>query len=61
MTGLVVDVGDGGTTITPVVEGYLLGGSVRLLPVGGSHSTAFVQQLMKVRSRGFVLASSRPI
>ncbi|CAI5460272.1 unnamed protein product [Closterium sp. Yama58-4] len=49
MTGVVVDAGFGSASVVPVVEGYVLGGSSRSMPVGGAHSTAFVQQLMRDR------------
>ncbi|CAI7795232.1 unnamed protein product [Closterium sp. NIES-53] len=49
MTGVVVDAGFASASVVPVVEGYVLGGSSRSMPVGGAHSTAFVQQLMRDR------------
>lgn len=48
MTGVVVDVGDGATHVVPVADGYVIGGSIRSIPIAGKDVTQFVQQLMKV-------------
>ncbi len=42
-----VDVGEGATTVIPVVDGYVLGGAVRSLPAAGRAVTAVVQQMMR--------------
>lgn len=48
MTGVVVDVGDGGTHVVPVAEGYVIGSSIKSIPISGKDVTLFVQQLMRV-------------
>ncbi|KAG6525468.1 hypothetical protein ZIOFF_015424 [Zingiber officinale] len=48
MTGVVVDVGDGATHVVPVADGYVIGGSIKSIPIAGKDVTQFVQQLMKV-------------
>ena len=55
MTGVVVDVGDGATHIVPVADGYVIGSSIRSIPLTGKDVTQFVQQLMKVASSAFLL------
>jgi actin-related protein len=54
MTGVVVDVGDGATHIVPVADGYVIGSSIRSIPITGKDVTQFVQQLMKVFSSIFL-------
>ncbi|KAK3158372.1 hypothetical protein QOZ80_2AG0136270 [Eleusine coracana subsp. coracana] len=49
MTGVVVDVGDGATHIVPVADGYVIGSSIRSIPITGKDVTQFIQQLMKER------------
>lgn len=51
MTGVVVDVGDGATHVVPVADGYVIGSSIKSVPISGKDVTLFVQQLMRVRSR----------
>lgn len=48
MTGVVVDVGDGATHIVPVADGYVIGSSIKSIPISGKDVTSFVQQLLKV-------------
>lgn len=48
MTGVVVDVGDGATHVVPVAEGYVIGSSIKSVPIAGKDVTLFVQQLMRV-------------
>lgn len=48
MTGVVVDVGDGATHVVPVAEGYVIGSSIKSIPIAGKDVTHFVQQLMQV-------------
>ncbi|URD91104.1 hypothetical protein MUK42_27196 [Musa troglodytarum] len=47
MTGVVVDVGDGATHVVPVADGYVIGSSIRSIPIAGKDVTQFIQQLMK--------------
>ncbi|GMH26091.1 hypothetical protein Nepgr_027934 [Nepenthes gracilis] len=49
MTGVVVDVGDGGTHVVPVAEGYVIGSSIKSIPISGRDVTLFVQRLMRER------------
>lgn len=49
MTGVVVDVGDGATHIVPVADGYVIGSSIRSIPLTGKDVTQFIQQLIKER------------
>lgn len=48
MTGVVVDVGDGATHVVPVAEGYVIGSSIKSIPISGKDVTLFIQQLMRV-------------
>ncbi|KAJ2723259.1 Arp2/3 complex subunit, actin nucleation center [Coemansia sp. Benny D115] len=47
LTGTVIDSGDGVTHVIPVAEGYVLGSSIKHIPIAGRDITAFVQQLMR--------------
>ncbi|PPD94368.1 hypothetical protein GOBAR_DD08615 [Gossypium barbadense] len=49
MTGVVVDVGDGATHIVPVADGYVIGSSIKSVPIAGKDVTLFIQQLMRER------------
>ncbi|XP_031477196.1 actin-related protein 3 isoform X2 [Nymphaea colorata] len=49
MTGVVVDVGDGATHIVPVADGYVIGSSIKSIPITGKDITLFIQQLLKER------------
>eukprot|EP01106_Pelomyxa_sp_JSP_P014737 TRINITY_DN479_c0_g1_i9.p1 TRINITY_DN479_c0_g1~~TRINITY_DN479_c0_g1_i9.p1 ORF type:complete len:416 (+),score=131.44 TRINITY_DN479_c0_g1_i9:189-1250(+) len=49
LTGTVIDSGDGVTHVIPVAEGYVIGSSIKHLPLAGRDITAFVQQLMRDR------------
>jgi actin-related protein 3 len=49
MTGVVVDIGDGATHVVPVAEGYVIGSSIKSVPISGADVTLFIQQLMKER------------
>jgi actin-related protein 3 len=48
MTGVVVDIGDGAPHIVPVVNGYVIGSSIKSFPLSGSDVTQFVLQLLQV-------------
>lgn len=43
-----MDVGDGATHVVPVADGYVIGSSIKSVPIAGKDVTLFVQQLMKV-------------
>jgi actin-related protein 3 len=48
MTGVVVDAGDGATYVVPVADGYVIGSSIKSIPIAGKDVTLFIQQLMRV-------------
>jgi len=50
LTGTVIDSGDGVTHVIPVAEGYVIGSSIKHIPLAGRDITAFVQQLMRERA-----------
>jgi actin-related protein 3 len=50
LTGTVIDSGDGVTHVIPVAEGYVIGSSIKHIPLAGRDITAFVQQLMRDRN-----------
>ncbi|EEC82851.1 hypothetical protein OsI_27683 [Oryza sativa Indica Group] len=49
MTGVVVDIGDGAPHVVPVVNGYVIGSSIKSFPFSGSDVTQFVLQLLQER------------
>ncbi|EJT45029.1 actin-like protein 3 (Actin-related protein 3) [Trichosporon asahii var. asahii CBS 8904] len=49
LTGVVIDSGDGVTHTIPVAEGYVIGSSIKHIPIAGSDITKFVQQLLRDR------------
>ncbi|CEF96625.1 Actin-related protein 3 (Arp3) [Ostreococcus tauri] len=49
LTGTVIDIGDGVTHIIPVSDGYVLGSSIKSVPLAGRDLTTFVQYLMRER------------
>ncbi|KAL0234083.1 hypothetical protein PCE1_001121 [Barthelona sp. PCE] len=49
LTGVVVDSGDGGTQIVPVVEGFVVGSAIRTIPLGGKNVTSFIQETLRKR------------
>ncbi|XP_018629328.1 actin-related protein 3 isoform X2 [Nicotiana tomentosiformis] len=49
MTGVIVDIGDGATHVVPVAEGYVIGSSIKSIPIAGKDVTLFIQQLMRER------------
>jgi actin-related protein 3 len=57
LTGTVIDSGDGVTHVIPVAEGYVIGSSIKHIPIAGKDITAFVQQLMRERE-GSAIPSS---
>ena len=48
-TGTVIDSGDGVTHVIPVAEGFVIGSSIKHIPVAGRDITSFVQQILKER------------
>lgn len=49
LTGTVVDSGDGVTHVIPVADGYVIGSSIKHIPIAGRDITYFVQQLLRER------------
>jgi actin-related protein 3 len=52
MTGTVIDSGDGVTHVIPVAEGYVIGSSIKHIPLAGRDITAFIQEFMRQRETG---------
>lgn len=48
MTGVVVDIGDGAPQVVPVVNGYVIGSSMKSFPISGNDVTHFILQLLQV-------------
>jgi len=49
LTGTVIDSGDGVTHVIPVAEGYVIGSSIKHIPLAGRDISAFVQTLHRDR------------
>ncbi|CAG8436697.1 16514_t:CDS:2 [Funneliformis caledonium] len=49
LTGTVIDSGDGVTHVIPVAEGYVIGSSIKHIPIAGRDITYYVQQLLRDR------------
>ncbi|OUM62497.1 hypothetical protein PIROE2DRAFT_51680 [Piromyces sp. E2] len=49
LTGTVIDSGDGVTHVIPLAEGYVIGSSIKSIPIAGRDITYFVQQLLRER------------
>lgn len=58
LTGTVIDSGDGVTHVIPVAEGYVIGSSIKHIPLAGRDITTFVQQLMRERGEPIPSAES---
>jgi actin-related protein 3 len=54
LTGTVIDSGDGVTHVIPVAEGYVIGSSIKSIPIAGKDLTLFIQQLMRERGEQVV-------
>ena len=52
LTGTVIDSGDGVTHVIPVAEGYVIGSSIKHIPIAGRDITYFVQQILRDRETG---------
>ena len=50
LTGTVIDSGEGVTHVIPVAEGYVIGSSIKSIPIAGRDITYFVQQLLRDRN-----------
>lgn len=49
LTGTVIDSGAGVTHVIPVAEGYVIGSSIKSVPIAGRDITNFVQSLLRER------------
>lgn len=58
LTGTVIDSGDGVTHVIPVAEGYVIGSSIKSMPLAGRTVTTFIQQLMRDRGERVPAAMS---
>jgi actin-related protein 3 len=58
LTGTVIDSGDGVTHVIPVAEGYVIGSSIKHIPLAGRDISAFVQNLMRERNEPIPPAES---
>jgi actin-related protein 3 len=58
LTGTVIDSGDGVTHVIPVAEGYVIGSSIKHIPLAGRDITNFVQQLLRERGEKIPPAES---
>jgi len=61
LTGTVIDSGDGVTHVIPVAEGYVIGSSIKHIPLAGRDISAFVQQLLRERGENVPPAESLEI
>ncbi|OLL27076.1 Actin-related protein 3 [Neolecta irregularis DAH-3] len=50
LTGTVIDSGDGVTHVIPVADGYVIGSSIKHIPIAGLDITRFVQSLLRDRN-----------
>ncbi|CCX31908.1 Arp2/3 complex subunit [Pyronema domesticum] len=49
LTGTVIDSGDGVTHVIPVAEGYVIGSSIKSIPIAGREITSFVHNMLRER------------
>ena len=61
LTGTVIDSGDGVTHVIPVAEGYVIGSSIKHIPLAGRDISAFVQTLHRERGEPIPPAESLEI
>jgi len=52
MTGTVIDSGDGVTHVIPVSDGYVIGSSIKHIPLAGRDITNFMQEFIRDREEG---------
>ncbi|KAL7005441.1 Arp2/3 complex subunit, actin nucleation center [Cystobasidiomycetes sp. EMM_F5] len=55
LTGTVIDSGDGVTHVIPVAEGYVIGSSIKHIPIAGRDITQFIQQLLRDRGENTII------
>jgi actin-related protein 3 len=58
LTGTVIDSGDGVTHVIPVAEGYVIGSSIKHIPLAGRDITGNIQTLMRERGEPIPPAES---
>jgi actin-related protein 3 len=58
LTGTVIDSGDGVTHVIPVAEGYVIGSSIKHIPLAGRDITTFVQGILRERNEPIPPAES---
>lgn len=58
LTGTVIDSGDGVTHVIPVAEGYVIGSSIKHIPLAGRDITSFVLTLLRERGESIPPAES---
>jgi len=51
MSGTVIDSGDGVTHVIPVSDGYVIGSSIKHIPLAGRDITQFIQQFLREREK----------
>lgn len=61
LTGTVIDSGDGVTHVIPVAEGYVIGSSIKHIPLAGRDITQFVLQLLRERGEGMPAAMAKEV
>lgn len=61
LTGTVIDSGDGVTHVIPVAEGYVIGSSIKHIPLAGRDITHFVQNLLREREKGIPPAEAMDV
>jgi len=57
LTGTVIDSGDGVTHVIPVADGYVIGSSIKHIPIAGKDITKFVLDLMREREGNAIPSS----
>lgn len=57
LTGVVIDSGDGVTHTIPVADGYVIGSSIKHVPIAGRDITDFVLQLLRDRGETATIPS----
>ncbi|RKP06277.1 hypothetical protein THASP1DRAFT_31898, partial [Thamnocephalis sphaerospora] len=54
LTGTVIDSGDGVTHVIPVADGYVIGSSIKHIPIAGRDITQYVLQLLRDRNESSI-------
>lgn len=56
-----MDIGDGATHVVPVADGYVIGSSIKSIPIAGRDVTLFIQQLMRVCTTSLKLVERKNV